>query len=390
MKHYQYLLIGGGLTGDAAAREIRELDADATIGMLSLEPDPPYVRPNLSKGLWKGKAIEKIWCNTQGLGVDLHLGCKAVKLTPQTKSIHDEQGNEYTYDKLLLATGGTANHLPFGDDKIIYYRGLQDYRRLRLLSDLKDSFLVIGGGFIGSEITAALTLAGKNVSMVFPGATIGDKIYPEELAQFISDYYRQKGVQILAGDTITGIEQSGEKIMVYTQTGRILTVDGVVAGIGIRPNVELAQQAGMHVENGIIVDEYLQTSLPDIYAAGDVANFYHASLGKRVRVEHEDNAVQMGKMAGRNMVGQREAYEHAPMFYSDLFELGYEAVGELSSKLEIITDWQEPFKKGVLYYLEDARVRGVLLWNVWDKVKAARALINEPAPFKATDLVGRL
>jgi NADPH-dependent 2,4-dienoyl-CoA reductase/sulfur reductase-like enzyme len=142
--------------------------------------------------------------------------------------------------------------------------------------------------------------------------------------------------------------------------------------------------------NGIIVDEHLRTSVPDIFAAGDAANFQHVLLGKRVRVEHEDNAIHMGKLAGRNMAGAEEAYTHAPMFYSDLFDLGYEAVGDLSSKLQTVSDWQETFKKGVIYYLESDRVRGVLLWNVWGQVENARALMNEKGPFTADTLKNRL
>jgi NADPH-dependent 2,4-dienoyl-CoA reductase/sulfur reductase-like enzyme len=163
-----------------------------------------------------------------------------------------------------------------------------------------------------------------------------------------------------------------------------------VAGIGIRPNDELARQAGLQVQNGIVVDEHLRTSATDIFAAGDVANFFHVMLGKRMRVEHEDNAVKMGELAGRNMAGADESYTHAPMFYSDLFELGYEAVGELNSKLEMATDWQDGFNKGVVYYLGNRRVRGVLLWNVWDKVPAARELLAEHGPFEAAELQGRL
>ncbi len=144
------------------------------------------------------------------------------------------------------------------------------------------------------------------------------------------------------------------------------------------PNLDLAKEAGIKVNNGIIVNEHLETSVPDIYAAGDAANFFHSTLEKRTRVEHEDNAVQMGKVAGRNMAGANETYTHIPMFYSDLFDLGYEAVGEMSSKMKTVEDWQEkPFKKGVVYYMDDGRVRGVLLWNVWEKVEEARALMKE-------------
>ncbi len=167
-------------------------------------------------------------------------------------------------------------------------------------------------------------------------------------------------------------------------------VHGVVAGIGIVPNVELAQEAGLAVGDGIVVDSYLRTSHPDVYAAGDVASFPDALLGVRRRVEHEDNANTMGRAAGRAMAGAAVSYEHSPMFYSDLFDLGYEAVGELDTRLRTVVDWQEPYRKGVLYYLEEGRVRGVLLWNVWDRVDAARALIAEPGPFEPADLMGHI
>ncbi len=390
MQHLRYLIIGGGLTGDAAARGIRELDKYGSIGMFSAEPDPPYSRPSLSKSLWKGRPMEKIWRKTQELSLDLHLSSRIVQLEPKRKSVHDEKGNEYTYDKLLLATGGSPIRLPFGSDVIIYFRDLQDYRRLRALSEDGKQFLVIGGGFIGSEIAAALTINGKQVSMVFLEESIGANIYPADLSHFLNDFYRNKGVEVIPQDGVTAMEQSAGRISVRTRNGRSFAVDGVIAGLGLRPNVELAQQAGINVENGITVDEYLRTSETDIYAAGDVANFYHALLQKRMRVEHEDNAIVMGKQAGRNMAGAKEKYDHAPYFYSDLFELGYEAVGELSSKLDTFEDWKEPFKEGVIYYLQDAHVRGVLLWNVWDKVPAARSLIAQPQAFTAAELKGKL
>ena len=390
MKHYKYFILGGGLTGDAAVRGIRELDADGSIGMISMDSDPPYMRPNLSKGLWKGRPMEKVWLNTQSLGVEIHLSRKITKLDPRNKSLLDEQGKEYTYDKLLLAMGGSPNRLPFGDDNIIYFRDLQDYQRLRALSDRGEEFLVIGGGFIGTEIAAALTIVGKKVTMVLPEEAISANIFPNGLSYYLNEYYRQKGVEVVTNDVVVSLEKNGSRFTVRTRTGRDFEVDGVVAGIGIRPNLELAQQSGLKVENGIIVNEHLLTSSPDIFAAGDVANFFHSALGKRVRVEHEDNAIKMGKLAGRNMAGENESYTHVPLFYSDLFELGYEAVGEMSSKMEIVTDWQDSFNKGVVYYLESGRVRGVLLWNVWKQIDNARTLMAEAGPFKAADLIGRL
>ena len=139
-----------------------------------------------------------------------------------------------------------------------------------------------------------------------------------------------------------------------------------------------------------MVNEHLQYSTPDVFASGDIANFFHSALGKRMRVEHEDNAVHMGKLAGRNIAGAAEPYTHAPMFYSDLFDLGYEAVSELNSKMETVIDWQEPFKKAVIYYLENHRVHGVLLWNPWDQVDNARELMTEAGPFHAENLRGRI
>lgn len=389
MKSYKYLIVGGGLAGDAATKGIRELDADGTIGMLSMEPDPPYMRPNLSKGLWKGRPVEKIWRKTAERGTELFLDTQATHIDTTQKLIRASTNEEYSYEKLLLATGGTPNHLPSAEDNIIYFRTFQDYQYLRSLTDKGDHFVVIGGSFIGSELAAALTMVGKKVTMIFPDQAICENFFPRDLAEFINDYYRQKGVELLTGDSAASVHKDG-MILVRTGSGRTIEADGVVAGIGIRPNLELAQEAGLKIDNGIVVDEHLQSSLADIYAAGDAANFFHSGLGKRTRVEHENNAVEMGKVAGRNMAGANESYTHIPMFYSDLFDLGYEAVGEMSSKMEIFSDWQEPFKKGVVYYLADGRVRGVLLWNVWEKVDEASALMREQGPFNADNLKGRI
>ncbi len=395
MSYYKYLIIGGGMTSDAAVRGIREVDANGTIGLIGAEPDPPYNRPPLSKGLWKGKALESIWRKTEGQGVQLYLGHTAKTLDPRDKRVTDEQGNVYDFDRLLLATGGTPRRLPFGDEHIIYFRSLADYKRLRTLTERGREIAVIGGGFIGSEIAAALAMNNQQVTMVFSDQAIGGRVFPRDLGFYLSDYFRQKGVEVLPGQSVAGIQARGQRVVVKTRSAqgsseREIVADGVVAGLGIQPNIELAQSAGLAVENGIVVDEFLRTDHPDIYAAGDVAAFYNPALGKRIRVEHEDNANTMGQVAGRIMAGKSEPYHHLPFFYSDLFELGYEAVGELDSRLEMVADWKEPNRKGVIYYMQDGRVRGVLLWNVWKQVNAARRLIEEPGPFNPGDLKGRL
>src|SRR5215216_6691274 len=245
MKHYKYLIIGGGLAGDGAVQGIRELDKDGTIGMFSMELNPPYTRPNLSKQLWKGRPLEKIWKNTVSHGADLLLNHKVTEIDLKKKCVRDEAGEEYSFDKLLLATGGSPIHLPFGGEDIIYYRDLQDYQRLRALSERSEHFLVIGGGFIGSEIAAALTMNGKKVVMVFPDKAIGANVYPNDLAHYLNDYYRDKGVDVVINDTVADVEKNGDRFTVRTKNGFNFEVDGVVAGIGIRPNLELAEQIGL-------------------------------------------------------------------------------------------------------------------------------------------------
>jgi 3-phenylpropionate/trans-cinnamate dioxygenase ferredoxin reductase component len=390
MPHYPYLIVGGGMAAAAAIQGIREVDSAKVIGLIGGELHPPYQRPPLSKALWKGAPLENIWIDLAQQGVDLLLGRTMQALDVEHKRVTDGQGGEYTFDKLLLATGGAPRRLPWGGDDAIYYRTLDDYQRLRTLAEQGQRFAVIGGGFIGSEIAAALAMNGKEVVLLFPGAALGEHVFGPDLSAFLNQYYRQHGVEVLAGETAAGLERSSGGIALRTRGGEILLVDGVVAGIGIEPNIELARAAGLKVDNGVVVDALLRISHPDIYAAGDVANFANPALGKRLRVEHEDNANTMGKYAGRNMAGAQESYDHLPFFYSDLFDLRYEAVGELDAGLEIVADWKEPFREGVLYYLQEGRVRGVLLWNVWEQVDAARRLIAEPGPFQPADLRGRL
>jgi NADPH-dependent 2,4-dienoyl-CoA reductase/sulfur reductase-like enzyme len=391
----KYLIVGGGMTGDAAVHGIREVDAGGSIGMIGAEPHPPYNRPPLSKGLWKGKPLESIWRDIEDRGVTYHRGRTARSLDPANKRVTDDQGTVHTFDRLLLATGATPRRLPFGGEQVIYYRTLDDYRRLRALTEQGRRFAVIGGGFIGSEVAAALAMSGREVVLAFPDDGISGRIFPPDLAKSLNGYYREKGVEVRNGASVVGIESSsGKPVLKVRDAGSgketSVAVDGVVAGIGVQPNVELAQAAGLEIQNGIRVDASLRTKHRDIFAAGDVASFHNPILDQWLRVEHEDNANTMGRLAGRAMAGEAVSYDHLSSFYSDLFDLGYEAVGELDPRLEMVADWKEPYREGVVYYLRGGRVRGILLWNVWDQVDAARRLIAEPGPFQAKDLKGRL
>jgi NADPH-dependent 2,4-dienoyl-CoA reductase/sulfur reductase-like enzyme len=191
MTHYQYLIIGGGMTAAATVDGIRQVDSTGGIGLISAELDAPYDRPPLSKALWKGKPLDSIWRTTENKGVTVHLGRLVTEIIPKQKRVVDDQGAVFTYQKLLLATGGRPRRLAFRDDQIIYFRTLPDYRRLRALTETGRRFAVIGGGFIGSEIAAALALNGKGVVMIFPDKDIGDRVFPRPLAQFVSNFYKQ-------------------------------------------------------------------------------------------------------------------------------------------------------------------------------------------------------
>jgi 3-phenylpropionate/trans-cinnamate dioxygenase ferredoxin reductase component len=375
----RYLVVGGGMTGDAACKGIRERDPDGTVTLVGAEAHPPYKRPPLTKGLWSGGEEETIWRGTDQLDVDLRLGRTVVSVDASAHTAADDAGDTYRYEKLLLATGGRPRRLP-GDDgsDIVYYRTLDDYRHVRRLAGDGTRFVVVGGGFIGSEIAAALTSNGSHVTMVFPDPGICARLFPADLSELVTSYYREKGVEILTGETVAGVEDR----TVRTSGGAELQADAVIAGLGIEPATELATLIGLPVEDGIVVDGLGRAGgREDVFAAGDVARFPLAALGHTARVEHEDHANTHGHAVGANMAGAGLPYDHLPFFYSDLFDLGYEAVGDLDSRQATVVSWKEPNRKGVIAYVDDDnRPRGFLLWDVWGKVDAARELIRAGEP----------
>ncbi len=374
MRSYRYLVVGGGMTGDAVCNGIRDADAEGAIGLVGEEAVPPYKRPPLTKALWKGGDEEKIWRNVEEHGAELVLGRRIVSIDPDAHTALDDAGDEYAYERLVLATGGAPRRLGGDDASVVYYRTLEDYRRIRALSDGGARFLVVGGGFIGSEIAAALRMNEREVTMVFPEPGIGRRTFTPALSDFVTGYYRERGVDVRA----ESVFESSEGF------------DAVVAGLGIVPRTELAEAAGLPVDDGIIVDEYGRVGgRDDVFAAGDVARFPMHALGKTGRVEHEDHANTHGRVVGANAGGALEAYEHLPFFYSDLFDLGYEAVGELDPRHSTVELWLEPNRKGIVAFVDDdSRPRGFLLWDVWGKVEPATELIRSGEPVDEDGLRG--
>jgi len=393
---YTYIIVGAGLAGGCAADVIRQSDKKGSVLLVGDEKHLPYDRPDLSKKLWFGKKkLEQIFLHDQKFydehEIQVTLGSRIVEVDAKLKSVKDDKGNTYRYDKLLLATGGIPRTLPIpgGDiEGICYYRYLDDYLRIRTEAKEGKSAVVIGGGFIGSEIAAALNINKVNVTMVFPEPYLVQRVFPDYLGKAIQQHYIERGIKILNGDKPSSIYKNGVRFLTQTSNGKQVESDLLIVGIGIMPVIDLAQQAGLKVGNGIVVNEYLQTSDPNIYAAGDNAYFPYQALGQNMRVEHWDNAVNQGKWAGRNMAGAHEQFDYMPYFYSDLFEFGYEAVGEVDSQLETFADWQKENDTGVIYYLKEGKVRGLMMCNVWGKVDAARELIKKGERVRPESLAG--
>lgn len=393
---YDYVIVGGGLAGASAIEGLRELDVTGNILLIGEEAHLPYDRPPLSKDLWLGKQkIEEVFLHDRSFyeqhTVTLSMDTRAERLDPEYRTLHVSGGKSFQYGKLLLATGCRPRQLdiPGADaEGICYFRGMDDYLHLHGMVAQGKSAVIVGGGFIGSELAAALNVNKVDVTMIFPGATLCDRVFPDYLGHAVQQRFQEKGVKIMAFDQPVSFDRRAGKYVTHTKRGATLESDIVIIGVGVVPNMELAESGKLETNNGIRVNEYLQTSRPDIYAAGDNAWFPCWALGRQMRIEHWDHALNQGRLAGRNMAGANEPYSHQSMFFSDLFEFGYEATGEVDARLDTFADWQKENDTGVIYYLRDGKVRGVMLCNVWDRIDVARELIRKGEPMTPDKLRG--
>lgn len=391
--HYTYVIVGAGMTADAAARGIREIDDSGTIALFGTDSDEPYTRPALTKKLWTDEEFteDDNWLRTtDDTSAEIRTSTEVTEIDPDQHTI-TVGGRTVGYDSLLLATGGEPNHLdlPAGD-RVIHFRTFDDYRRLRELADRDLRIAVVGGSFIGTELAAALVQHNTRVTLIYPDTHLTGSVFPPNLARHFEQTYADRGVSLRAESHVTsGREIEGGRIELTLDTGSVIEVDAVVAGIGIAPSISLAEAAGIDTADGIVVDEHLRTSAQHVYAAGDVASYPDQLLGRR-RVEHVDQAKTMGRAAGRIMAGSTETYDYSPLFYSNVFDFSYEAVGDLDASMTLFEDWKDPLVSGAVYYLSEEQVRGVLLWNLPDKVDAARQILAAPGPHAPDTLRGRL
>lgn len=396
MTSYDFLIVGGGMVADAAAKGIREQGSTGSIGILGEEPTAPFPRPALSKKLWTDpdfSLADGEPSTADETGAHITLDTRAISIDVDAHEVHAESGEVYGYGVLLLATGGHPRRLEGleASDRVLYYRTLTDYHLLRshVDRDPKPHVAVVGGGYIGSEIAAAMVGEGCRVTLLHPDDVLGQSTYPPQLAHDYQALFTDAGVEVRGGVRVEDGLQADDGVSLRLDDGTSVEADVVVLGLGIQPSgdpiSEAVQRSG---DGGVVVDERLATTATDVYAAGDVAEYPDKILGRR-RVEHVDNADSMGAAVGRIMAGSDEVYDHTPMFYSDLFGHGYEAVGTLDASLETVED--RFGDSVVVYYLTDDEVVGVLLWDCDGGLDDATALLaSHTRPTDAQELVGRI
>ncbi|WP_297619301.1 FAD/NAD(P)-binding oxidoreductase [Nocardioides sp.] len=387
---YDYVIVGGGVAAASAVTGIRSSDDSGTVAVIGSEPDKPVYRPALSKDLWLKDDATLAGSSLAGDlddddHVDLVTDTTVTAIDPDAHVVRLADGTAVTYGKLLLATGAEPRTLSVDPGpRVVYYRTAADYQRLRGLVGADSHVVVVGGGYIGSELASALVQNDVAVTLVLDLEDVQEQMFPRALAASLTKAFADRGVTVVHG-SVAGGEETGDGVRIRLDDGTDITADAAVIGVGVLPRTGLAEAAGLDVDNGIVVDEHLRTSAPDVYAAGDVASYPDALLGRR-RVEHVDQAEKSGEHAGRAMAGSGDTYDYTPFFWSDILDAGYEVVGETSSALDMVEDWKDgQVGTGVVYYLRAGQVRGVLLWNVWDSVDKARELIAETAEEPVSD-----
>jgi NADPH-dependent 2,4-dienoyl-CoA reductase/sulfur reductase-like enzyme len=337
MPRYGIVILGGGMVAGYAAKEYVERGGrPGHMAIVSSDSAPPYERPPLSKGFLAGKEEESsVFINDDTFyrdhGIELRLRTVVRSVDLQHRLLRPAEGEEIGFEKLLLATGAHVRTLDVpgaGLDGILYLRSLDDSKRIRAAAAAARQAVVVGSGFIGMEVASVLAQRGVETTLVFPGERVWQRLFTPETSAFFRRYYEERRVTLASGETVIAFEGDGHVAAAITRSGRRLPADLVVGGVGVMPATDIFRDTGLEVDNGIGVNEYLETGAPDVYAAGDVASYHDVIFEKRRRVEHWDNAVEQGKHAARLLAGERVPFVHVPYFFSDVFDLSYEFWGD--------------------------------------------------------------
>jgi NADPH-dependent 2,4-dienoyl-CoA reductase/sulfur reductase-like enzyme len=372
-KRCDYLIIGSGVAGYNALKELLTLRPKAKIVMITSDRYYPYDRPPLSKDYLKGKIDkEMLFFEPEDFykrdNLEVILKKKVEKIDTEDKVAILEDGDNISFNKALIATGGSPRKLGINGENlrgVHYLRTLDDADGIKSEISKGKNAVIIGGGFIGIEVASSLTMLGVRTTVIEVMPYIWSTFVDEKISNFIQKYFETKGVQFILNESVKEIEGDERVKAVVLNSGKKLNADFVVIAVGIKPNVEIAQQSGINVNNGIVVNEYLQTNHPDIYAAGDVANILDPISGKRRRIEHWNNAEYSGKLAARNMLGRNESYNFISSIWSDIFDLRIESAGDTRDYDEYIIrgKFQLEKPKFSVIYIKGGVVKGYLAIN---------------------------
>ena len=365
-------IVGGGLAGATAATELRSRGYDGQVILYAAEDQLPYERPPLSKGFLLGrKEVESVRVHDEAWyrdhDVDLRLGTRVVEISPEAHVLHTSSGEE-TFGQLVLATGSSPRHLPLADDSgkpVAYLRTVDDSERLKATLSDKPRVTVVGAGWIGLEVAAAAREYGCDVTVFETAKLPLLAVLGPQVAEVFARLHREHGVDLRLGASVN--------------QEALQDADLVVVGIGVTPDTALAEAAGLAVDNGVLVDAYLRTSHPDVFAIGDIANHDHPVLGRRVRVEHWDNAIQQGKAVAHNLMGEDDPYDAQPYFFTDQYELGMEYVGNVGpdgyDEVAIEGDTTGAFRA---FWLRLGVVAAAMQANDWDASDLIRESVGKP------------
>jgi 3-phenylpropionate/trans-cinnamate dioxygenase ferredoxin reductase component len=382
-----YVIVGASLAGAKAAETLRAAGFDGRVVLIGSEPERPYERPPLSKDYLRGQADGKPYVHDQAFYADheieLRTATRVVAVDAGAHEVTLADGETLPFSRLLIATGAEPRRLnvPGADsDRVYTLRTTADSDAIRARIDGGGRLIAIGAGWIGAEVAASARERGCEVTIVEMAQVPLERVLGPELGAIYRDIHTDHGVDFIGGASVEAIEPGASGIGVRLGDGRLIEGDFAVAGVGVQPRVELARAAGLHVDNGILVDEYLRTSAPDIFAAGDVANAEHPFYGERIRVEHWHNALEQGSAAARSMLGANTPYERIPYFFSDQYDVGMEYAGFARSWDRVVFRGDPATREFIAFWIAGDRVLAGMNVNVWDVTDAIQQLIRSRVP----------
>lgn len=387
-----FVIVGAGLAGGGAAATLRQEGFEGGIVLIGAEPQPPYERPPLSKEYLRGESpFENALLQPAGFyeenDIETRFGVRVTRVDSAERMVQLDGGEHVTYDRLLVATGGRNRRLPIqGLEGIYDLRTVDDARRIRADITPGRKAVVVGMGFIGSEVAASLRQSGVEVAVVDRNEVPLRRVLGEEVGRVIGDIHRDEGVSMILEDRVASFEGAGRVERVTTERGRRIECDFVVVGLGTEPVTDLLAGTGASIDNGVVVDEYLRTNVEGIYAAGDIANQYHPVFERNIRVEHWQNALNQGPAAARNMLGRDEPYGEIPWFWSDQYEHNLQYAGFHTEWDELIVRGSMEERNFVAFYRKDERVLAAVAIGRGKDLRRSMPLIRGQQPVEAAGL----